>query len=141
MASCNNCYSNIVYIRLSRRLNELIMGTAMSGTSVDQRANIELCYIMTKDNDIAHCVHYGKYCTEKPFKSTWIHFRKFDRYSCLHIFQNSLRFLWQHFLISNSCSEELTLVASNSLSLSSTKSGITLLECNSKKSVGDRVTM
>ena len=37
MASYNNCFSNIVYSKLSRRLSELIMGIAMSGTSVDQR--------------------------------------------------------------------------------------------------------
>ena len=41
----NNCYDNIVY---SRILNELIMGIAMSDTNVDQRENIEQCYIMTQ---------------------------------------------------------------------------------------------
>ena len=36
------------------------MAIAMSGTSVDQRENIEQCYIIydTKDN-IAQCAHYG----------------------------------------------------------------------------------
>ena len=48
MASYNNCYSNIVYSKLSRRLSELIMGIAMSDTNVDQRENIEQCYIMTQ---------------------------------------------------------------------------------------------
>ena len=45
--SYDNCYGNIVYNRLSRSFNELIMGIAMSGTRVDQWDNIEQCFIMT----------------------------------------------------------------------------------------------
>ena len=61
MASYNNCYGNIVYSRLNKRLSKLIMGITMSGTSVDERENIArtVLYYDTKDN-IAHCVHYGK---------------------------------------------------------------------------------
>ena len=46
MASYNNFYGNIVYSRLSRWLSDLIMDIAMSGTSDDQRDNIEQCNIM-----------------------------------------------------------------------------------------------
>ena len=48
MASYNNCYGNIVYSRLIRRLSELTMVIAMSGISVDQREDIEQCYVMTQ---------------------------------------------------------------------------------------------
>ena len=48
---------NIAYSKLRRRLSELIMRIAMSGTSVNQRENIEQCFIMTQDN-IAYHAHY-----------------------------------------------------------------------------------
>ena len=72
MASYNNCYGNIVYSRLSRRLRELIMGIAMSGTRVDQRKYRTLLYYDTKDN-IAYCVHYEKQSSLFNFELKWLH--------------------------------------------------------------------
>ena len=40
MASCNNCYGNIGYHRLSRGFSELIMDIVMSGMSVDERVSL-----------------------------------------------------------------------------------------------------
>ena len=48
MASYINYYGNTVYSILGGRVRELIMDIAMSYTSVDQRENIEQCFIMTQ---------------------------------------------------------------------------------------------
>ena len=59
MALYNNCYGNIVYSKLRRRLSELIMSIAIPGTSVNQREKYRtVLYYDTKDN-IAYHAHYG----------------------------------------------------------------------------------
>ena len=64
MDSYNNYYGNIVYSRLSKRLpvSELIMGIAMTDTSVDQREKYRTVLHVYHDatNNIAQCVHNGR---------------------------------------------------------------------------------